>query len=356
VSRAFLAGLLLVAGCHHAAADPEPVTRPALTVVVGAEAASDHGYAGTLEGRYTSQLAFRVGGRVRRRSVSVGDHVRRGQELATLDNTSLRLAAKAAAADLAGATANRDHAALTLGRQNALLATGAAVPATAEDARTGHEVAGANVDEATARLGRAHLDLSDAVLRADFDGIVTRLDFEVEQVVAPHAPIGEIVRPNAVDFVFDVPERAARELVVGAPFEVTGASGSTLALHGAVREIGPAADRATRTRRIRLSIDIDIDTLPTGVRLGTTLYAKRGGEQRAGLRVPATAVLDDPAAPAVWIVDHDVVRRRPIVLGPRDADDFVVQSGLTSGDRVVVAGIHALREGQPVKHTEETAP
>jgi membrane fusion protein, multidrug efflux system len=354
VSRAWIAGLALVVGCHHAEAEPEPTTRAALTVVVGGEHTPERGFVGTLEGRHTAQLAFRVGGRVRRRSVSVGDHVRRGQELAALDDTSLRLVAKAAAADLAGATASRDHTALTLGRQTTLLATGTTVQASADDARSGHDVAAANVDEAAARLGRAHLDRSHAILRADFDGVVTRLDFEVEQVVAPDAPIGEIVQPNAIDFVFDVPDRAARELEVGAPFDVTGAADPTIALHGRVREIGPAADRTTRTRRIRLGLELD--ALPEGLRFGTTLYAKRAADAPAAIRVPAAAVLEDPTAPAVWVVDHDVVRRRAIVLGSRDADDVVVQSGLSTGDRVVVAGVHALREGQPVKHTEEAAP
>lgn len=346
-----LAGLVFVAGCHHASADPEPV-RPALTVVIGTGGVPDRGYAGTLEARQAAQLAFRVGGRVTRRKVSVGDHVRRGQELAVLDSTSRRLAATAAAADLAGATASRDHAALTLDRQHTLLATGTTIGAAVDDARAGRELWGANVDEAAARLDKARQELSFGVLRADFDGIITRLDFEVEQVVAPDAPVGEIIRPGAVDFVFDVPERVARELHPGTAFEVASTDETAAPLAGKVREIGPAADRTTRTRRIRLAVE----AVPEGVRLGTTLSAKPASARHASLHVPATAVFDEPGSPAVWIVDQDVVRRRAVVLGPREADDFVVTSGVVKGERVVVAGVHALREGQHVKRSEDVAP
>lgn len=348
MSRALLAALVLVVGCQRHAGEPEPEARPALTVVVGDAGARELGYVGTLEGRYTSQLAFRVGGRVRRRLVSVGDHVRRGQELAALDSTSLALAATAAAADLAGATASRESAGLTLERQNTLLATGATVQANVDDARAVREVAGANVDQAAARLDKARQELSYGILRADFEGIITRIDFEVEQVVAPDAPIGEIVQPNAIDFVFDVPERVARQLVVGTPFDVKAAEPGAVAMAATVREIGPAADRATRTRRIRLSVD----ARPEVPRLGTTLYATQAGEPHLGVRVPAAAVLDAPDAPAVWVVDHDLVQRRAVVLGPKDEDDFVVQSGVGVGERIVIAGVHSIRDGQRVKVSE----
>ena len=46
------------------------------------------------------------------------------------------------------------------------------------------------------------------------------------------------------------------------------------------------------------------------------------------------------------------VKNRAVTLGDRDADRVTVSSGIAAGDRVIVAGVHSLSEGQPVNLTE----
>ena len=352
MTRALLGGLaaLYLAGCHGKTTASIDI-RPALTTTVGAWASGGRQFVGHVEGRYTTPLAFRVGGRIARRSVSVGDHVKAGQEIAALDTRSLELAAEVAAADLAGLIASRENAATTLGRQTTLLARGAVARASFDDARASRAVAVASADEAKARLDKARQELSYGILRADFDGIVTRIDFDVDQVVAPNAPIAEVVRPDALDFVFDAPDSVARDLRPGDSFTVHSADTPTLALAGKVREMSPTADRTTRTRRVW----VGLATVPEHLRIGTTMYAEPSAAATTQLRAPLSAVVDGDGAPSVWVVEGGVVRRRAITLGAREADDVVVLAGLRPGEKIVTAGVHSLREGQDVKPREDGA-
>ena len=66
--------------------------------------------------------------------------------------------------------------------------------------------------------------------------------------------------------------------------------------------------------------------------------------------VPSAAVLKgDDGQPAVWVVDTSrAVRLRPVTLGPVQGDGVSITGGLDAGDWVVTAGVHDLRDGQPV--------
>jgi RND family efflux transporter MFP subunit len=359
VARVLPAGLAAVlastlAACHKPPeAAPEP--RPALTTVVhadGTDGAGDRAFVGTIEPRYSTELAFRVGGKIVRRSVSLGDHVKRGQEIAALDRRSLELAVAASAADLSGGTAQRDNADTTFGRQTALRAQNSVAQTSLDEARTSQAAALATVNQAQARLQKAQEDLGYGVLHAELDGVVTRIDFEVEQVVAANQVIAEVARPDVLDLVLDVPESAAETLQIGDAFTVRMQEPATGEPPGQgfaakVRQLNPAADRTTRTRRVWLALD----GAPPEVRLGATMYAVRAVTTQAPLRVPLTALLEagDAGASSVWIVEGDALQSRLVTLGARSPDDAVVTAGLHDGERILTAGVHSVTAGQRIK-------
>ena len=185
------------------------------------------------------------------------------------------------------------------------------------------------------------------MLRADAEGVITRVDFEVEQTVAPNAVIATVAVPDVLDDVFDVPEAVARNLAVGNAFKVHDTATPPAVVRATVRQLAPSADRATRTRRVWLAVEA------TGLRFGTTTYAEREAQDAAPLRIPATALLEENGKTAVWIVKGDAVEARPVKIGARGDGELVVESGLQDGERVVTAGVHALAPGQHVKILED---
>lgn len=340
-------GVTVLAGCKSKKVEEAPLVRPVLSTVVTRNRGGGTAFVGTIQPRQSTDLAFRVGGRVVSRKVSVGDSVKKGDVIAMLDTQSLALAVKAAEANLAGLRTQSANASLTLQRQGALLAQQTAAKSAFDDARLSHDTAAATVAEAEARLAKSREDLGYGVLRADFDGVITRIDFEVEQTVAPNAIIATLAVPGVLDDVFDVPESIAKDLELGNPFTVHDTATPPTVVHATVRQLSPSADRATRTRRVWLAVE------GADLRFGTTMYATREASANAPIRIPETALVEEGGKTAVWVVKGDAVEKRDVTAGARSGSTLVVERGLEDGERIVTAGVHVLAPGQHVKILED---
>ena len=96
-----LSAASLLSACRRRTRHTEaPSARPVLSVVVRAQTSRAVGFAGTIEARYRSDHGFRGLGRIVSRDASVGDVVRKGRRLATLDPVAYLLAVQSAEADL----------------------------------------------------------------------------------------------------------------------------------------------------------------------------------------------------------------------------------------------------------------
>jgi RND family efflux transporter MFP subunit len=350
-------GMVLVAACavacHEQAQVPvtKPV-RPVLSAVVHSEGLDNQRFVGHVEPRYATQLGFRVGGRIVKRYVSVGDHVVQGAPIAELDPETLALALKSANAQLVAARTKFENARKTHNRQVKLAVTHATTQSKIDDTRALFDAAAAGMAEAEARLAKAREDATYAVLRAEFAGVITKIDAEAGQVVAPNTPIAELARQDALDVVADVPDVVARSVEVGAPFSVQSESDSSVTARGKLRQIGPIADSQTRTRRLW----IELLDAPSDLRLGALVSTALSTPTAERIQVPAQAILEHEAHTVVWVVEGDHVAAREVKLSARTAELATVEQGLRAGERVVVAGVHSLAEGQRIKLSDEEQP
>lgn len=348
---AALAAAGLVA-CREKRPAEAPAPRPVLSVVVAPHAARVVGFAGTVEPRYKSDLGFRVLGRVVGREVNVADLVHKGQRLAALDPVAYQLAVRSAQADLASATAQAENAAATEARQRTLRQQNIATEAQLEAARQARESAEAGVIRARANLDKAEEQLGYTELRADFDGVVTAVEAQLGQVVQPGQIVASVARPDVREAVVDLPEAVGRTLRPGARFAVALQLDPLVRASGSVREIAPRADPATRTLRVRITLDEP----PASFRLGTTITATVATPAPPGLELPASSLLERDGRTLVWVVDPAArtVATREVTLAPRDGSSVRVLGGLEPGTRVVTAGVHSLTPGQEVRIEDET--
>ena len=129
-----------------------------------------------------------------------------------------------------------------------------------------------------------------------------------------------------------------------------------VAVVGKVREIEPQADATTRTRRVRLTL---LDP-PDALRIGSLVQGELELPAAEGLALPVQALRRQGEQTAVWVVEGQGqqarVRLRPVqVLREADGQGWI-GSGLQAGERVVVAGVNSLEEGQQVKDSEGARP
>lgn len=347
-----IASTLLTACQKEEAATVEP-PRPVLSQVIALEPAARLTLPGTVEARIETEFSFRILGRIVARNVDIGDLVKKGDVLAAIDPLALELAVKSAQSDLANSEAQLANALTNEERQRILYEKQSAAKATYETAQQERKTAEAAVAKSKANLNKANEQLSYSRLLAEFDGVVTSTSAEVGQVVSAGQSVATVARPEERDAVIDVPEVAGDQLKPGAEFDVSLQLDPTVHAKGIVREITPEADEATRTQRTKLTL---VDP-PEALRLGAVITASATTEAGSVIRVPSSAIKTDGSNHFVWVVnesDGKVASRQVTVEGsPILGGNIIVAEGIKSGDRIVVAGVNKLEEGQTVRIDQE---
>jgi RND family efflux transporter MFP subunit len=348
--RALAVGLLALTGLALASCKEEtpPVApRPVLTMKVTPITTQTFGpFAGTVAARYETQLGFQTSGRMNARFVYVGDRVKTDERLATLDPTLANFALIRAKADVADSRAQLINAQGVADRTRALAAGGNATQATLDNALAALATAKARLDQSIAAQHVAEDQLGYTELHAHFDGVVTAWSAEVGQYVTNGQAVVTIARPDVREAVVDIPDELMVDVTPGMSFDVILQAAPTVRAKGIAREIGPLADAATRSHRVRLTLD-----QPTSAfRLGTMIAAEAEHAVAPHIILPRSAIVTDDRGPYVWLVakDERSVARRDIKLGSGDDETVTVTDGLSAGDQVVIVGVHSLHEGEAV--------
>ncbi len=337
---------------EKAAVSTQEITRPVQVHPVRIEAlAQPRVLVGTLRARVESDSGFRVAGKIAERKVQVGDRVRAGTILATLDETDFRLSRESAEAELAAARSSARQSELERDRITELRRRGWSTDQAADRQNTA-------VDEALGRVKRAERQVelatnsqSYAELKAETDGIVIGLFAESGQVVAAGQAIFRLARDGDREAQVAIPEQDLAFARAARP-EVSLWSDPKTA-HGAeLRELSPNADAATRTFQARYIVK----GLPADAPLGMTVtLSLTHGSNEQGARVPLSAILNEGNGTEVFVVDKasGTLVRKPVKVLSYDARHAILGEGVANGDLVVTLGTHTLRAGQKVRTMAE---
>jgi multidrug efflux system membrane fusion protein len=344
-----LALVLPLSGCNSDAKPPE-TARPVLVIHPGggAEAALT-AYAGEIRAREESPLSFRVGGKLVRREVDVGAHVKKGDLLAVLDAGDLAAQARAAQAQLTAAEAELVRARADQARF-AKLASDQLVSRSTLDAQNAAATAArGQVNAARANLDVARNQTAYTQLRAPHDGVIASRAAEAGQVVAAGQTVFTLSADGGREVAIALPESRIRDFSVGQQVAVELWSAPGQQLPGTIREIAPAADAQARTYATRVSLSGEA---AKAVDLGQSarVYVQDNGT-RAALTVPLSAIQrSNGNGAAVWVVDPATSKLRltPVQLGAFGESTAPVLSGVRADAWIVAAGGHLLREGQLV--------
>ncbi|MBX5166294.1 MULTISPECIES: efflux RND transporter periplasmic adaptor subunit [unclassified Rhizobium] len=350
---ALMMGTALISSCTRQEDNNEEAPRPVLSMTVTQTPATSLSLTGTVEPTLETELGFRILGRMIARNVNVGDVVKKGDVVAAIDPLALELAVRSSQSDVENSDAQLRNAVTTEQRQRALVESRSGTEASLEEAELARRSASAAVAKAQANLDKANEQLGYAQLRAEFDGVVTAASAEVGQVVSAGQTVVTIARPDKRDAVVDVPQGTAQKLKIGAPFEVTLQLDPAIRASGVVREIAPEADASTRTSRTKIALTDP----PEAFRLGAVISASATIAADPEIVLPSSAILAGAEGPSVWIVDvpgKKVSLRRVKIDGDVvEGGSVRIAEGLAPGDRVAVAGVHKLEDGQAIRIDQE---
>ncbi|MDP1733326.1 MAG: efflux RND transporter periplasmic adaptor subunit, partial [Sulfuritalea sp.] len=277
--------------------------------------------------------------------VDAGMAVKAGQVLARLDPADAGL-------QVAQAEAQRALAAAELNRFRDLKAKNY-ISASALDAKEAASKA-ADAQAALARNQAAY-----ATLVSDRAGVVSQVLAEPGQVVSIGQAVFRLAPDGEREVAIAIPEGEVSAFKLGQVAEVSfwatqGATGKPMA--GRLREISPVADPVTRTYAARVSLKDADPLLPLG--MTATVRFPTGAPGATRLVVPLTAIFQQGNQPAVWKIMRsgtpeggagDTVTLQAVTVAAYTDSGAVVVAGLTSGERIVAAGVNLLTAGEKVR-------
>lgn len=349
------ATLALLSGCSGGDEDETVEVRPVRVVTI-ADRASNGAVTltGTVQAQTEINLSFRIDGRMIERAVDVGDKVEPGQLVARLDPQNEESALQSVRAQLTAARAQLVEARNNHARMRDLVAEDAVSRATFDQAVAALKTAQAQVESMQSQVTLAENRLSYTRLVSDVAGVVTDRGPEPGEVVPAGRMVVQVAREGGRDALFGVPAQIKNNVPANPEITVSLVSDPTVAVSGTIREVSPRADPVTGTFAVRVGL---VDP-PAAMRLGSTVNGRLKFDAATGIEIPATALVRADGKSAVWVVDPQAqtVSLRNIEVQAQDPVSVQVTSGLDNGDRVVTAGVQALRPGQKVRPLEAGNP
>jgi HlyD family secretion protein len=316
------------------------VISPGVTAVT-----SNVTFTGAISARYDMPIGIDGdAGRIVAIYVEAGDHVKKGQLLAKLDDSVLIPQVNRLAASLEQARAQAALSAAEYRRAQAVAPAGALSAEDVEKRRATQVTDEATVKVAAAQLAEYEARLNRTRVLAPVDGTVLMRKAEVGQIANPGGDaLFRIASGGEVEMRGQIAEQDLAVLKTGQPALVY-ITGLSRAFEGRVRLLGAIIDPNTRLGEIRIALKPDPALRPGAFARGSVVV-----DQAERPVLPQTAVMSDRQGAYVYIVnDKNHVERRAVSISDTIDAGVVVSAGLTGKERVVTTAGGFLRNGEPV--------
>jgi len=338
--------LFLLQGCGDEPEVKADLVRPVKSiVVVESSGEQSRTLPGKVQAAERVDLSFQVSGPLVDLPIKRGQEVQKGQVLAKIDPRDFKSKLKAAEAQYKRAKADVE-------RVRPLVKRNLISKAEVGRFEAVYDVAGADLEQAR----KAHADTS---IIAPFSGAVADIFVENFQDVQAKEKIISLQNNRDLEIIVQVPEkeivtRGKSNFDIQVYFETV--PGRTFT--ATIKEFSTEADPDTQTYVVILGIDSpdDINLLPG---MSASVVATKHSEASATNKIfiPVTAAFNDQSGKNeqyVWLVkEGNEVTKQLVTVGSLANGAIEIVSGLKVGQRIVVAGVHYLAEGQQVKLIKE---
>ncbi|WP_192177696.1 efflux RND transporter periplasmic adaptor subunit [Mesorhizobium amorphae] len=275
--------------------------------------------------------------------VAEGDRVKAGDVVARLDASLLKAQLAEQKAAVTQAQATLDSAVSAAARADRLLASNAVSAETAEEKATAVKTGQAQVEQAEAAAERLQAELDRTTIRAPFDGIVSSKPAVAGSIIQAGTELMKIIRDGRLEVGVLVPEKDLAAISIGQSVNVADASGRSFT--GSVSSIAETVNSTTRLATVYVGLGEG-----SGLRPGMFARVSIATAASQQLSVAEAALVWHDGQPAVFVVDGaGKVSARSVTTGARQNGRVAIESGLSAGDSVVVAGAGFLSDGNLVR-------
>ena len=316
-------------------------------------------YSATIRGRQDIDIYPQVSGTIEKLCVTEGQTVRRGQLLFVIDQIPYRAALKTAVANVEAARAAMATAELTYNSNKELYAQKVVSEFSLKTAENTYLTAKAQLTQAEAQEVNARNNLSYTEVKSPSDGVVGALPYRVGALVGANLPYPlTTVSDNSDMYVyFSMTENqllaltrqygSMDEALKNMPeVELVLNDNSVYNKKGVIESISGVIDRQTGTVMARVVFPNESRLLHSGAS-GTVVVPSI---YKDCIAIPQGATVQMQDKVVVYkVVDGKAVSTLITVAGISDGREYVVLSGLRSGDEIISEGAGLVREGTQVK-------
>lgn len=298
---------------------------------------------GTVRSEHEVDVVSRAMGPLVAVKATLGEAVTEGQVLALVEQDTAAIQLRQASAALEAAQANLANAQSNATSAEALSKSQNIADVQLVAARSGLQAARAQVRQAQAQVAMAKENLNNTRITSPIDGVVTRRTANVGQMVGGGpAPLFRVEDLKHLKLDTSIDEKEVTLVRVGQQVEFTVDAYPDKTFTGTVSRLSPSLDATSR----RAAVEVSVEN-PDGL-LYTNMFAsgKIGlSETREAIVVPAQALVAGMSTPAVYVLEGQVAKLRPVVTGTSDGQEVIITQGLTEQDTVVTAGQGQLSDG-----------
>lgn len=361
-------GAALLLGCQKEAPPPQaPGAAPVTVVTLKAEPVQlSRELPGRTSAFLVAEVRPQVNGIVEKRLFTEGGLVKEGQPLYQLDDATYRADYASAKAALERAQATLKVAGLNARRSAELARLGSLSVADNDRAQAALAQAEADEKSAQAALQRAAVTLGHARITSPISGRIGKSSVTQGALVTANqtralASVQQL-DPLYVDLTQSSDEllRLRKEVAAGklerpegTPVQILLEDGSPYEHEGKLAFSDVTVDPSTGSFALRVLVPNPEQMLLPGMYVRARIGS---GVRQDGLLVPQQGIARDPKgnASAMVVGKDGKVEQREVKTSRTLGDKWLVDSGLASGDRVIVEGLQKIQPGMPVQATEAT--
>lgn len=352
--------LLIVLSCADDQSEQSEVIRPVRyqqVLLAGGE--QSRTFSGTSKAETEAKLSFKVSGTLTSVNVKVGDRLKKGDLIASVDDSDAQLNYEKSLVALEKSRIQKETAKSTLDRVKGLYENNNVSLQDYEAAKTSYATANAAHDADIRNVELHKRKLADYKLYAPISGIITSVNAQKNENVRPGQVIAVMNVGDEIEIIVGVPESFISKTKAGGNVTVRFSSISDQVFDGTISEVAYSISGQSSTYPVTVKLAAPTKDIRPGMSADVTfIFADEGNDTPQKIIAPVAAVGKDTKGNFVFVLNRDTdstyrVEKRMITVGELLPEGFEIISGISENELIATAGLNTLMDGMKVRLLEQ---
>jgi len=343
-------------GCQdkHSKQEIQKVLRPVKYISVHEDnTGAVRTFSGVSKAQYEAKLSFRISGVIKKLNIKVGDILKVGDLIATVDKLPYELEEEKARATLAQTQAERRNRESEYQRVKELYENNNASKSDLDSSRALVESARAQVGSAKKSLKLAQLDLEYTSLKTNHNCMIAEVFKEENENIKAGDTIASVTCGKKSEIEILVPENIIGSIQKGMKAKVHFDSLNNEKFVATVSEVSVSSNSGV-TYPVILSIDNQKKELRSGL-AAEVMFVFSKPTNTSSIYLPPVAISEDSKGRYIFILEDNnnkgeaIVKKQYISIGELSSKGLEIIDGIATKQRVVTAGVSVIHDGMTVK-------